>query len=69
MSMLRTFSLSRLLSPANRYVWTPVRILYETEKAILVDTGRKCWIPKSQIGDIRLRHNTFEVYVREVLLS
>jgi len=48
-----------------KYIWAPVRILHETEKAILVDNGMKIWIPKSQIYGIRLRNNTFEIYVKE----
>ena len=44
------------------------RILYETDKAILVECGSKMWIPKSQIHGIRLRKNVFEVYVREGMI-
>ena len=63
------FSLYRLLYPADRYVWVPIRILHETPKAVLVSTGTKFWIPKSQIRAIRLKRNTFEIYVRESLLG
>ena len=60
------FNLLRsILYPENRYIWVQVRIIHETDKAILVDNGRKVWIPKSQIYRIRLRKNTFEIYVRE----
>ena len=52
-------SLYRMLCPKPRYVWCPVQILRETEKAILVDNGGKSWVPKSQIWGIRLRDNTF----------
>ena len=48
-----------------RYIWVQVRILRETEKAILVDNGMKTWIPKSQIHRIRLRNNIFEIHVKE----
>ena len=59
------FSLSNLIHPKPRYVWVQVRILHETDKAILVDNGIKIWIPKSRICGIRLRKGVFEVYVRE----
>ncbi|MEK6728054.1 MAG: hypothetical protein AABY28_05240 [Candidatus Omnitrophota bacterium] len=39
--------------------------LFETNKAILVDNGRKFWIPKSRINRIRLKNNTFEIYTKE----
>ena len=51
--------------PEERYIWTRVRILYETEKAILIDNGTKVWIPKSRICGIRLKNNIFEIYVKE----
>lgn len=63
------FSFYSLLFPTDRYIWAQVRILHETPKAILVSTGAKSWIPKSQVADIRLRRNTFEIYVRESLLE
>jgi len=56
---------SNLNHPKERYTWAQVRILRETDKAILVDNGMKIWIPKSQIHGIRLRNNTFEIYVKE----
>ncbi len=59
------FSISNLLYPKEKYIWVQVRILHETEKAILVDNGMKIWIPKSRIYRIRLRNNTFEIYVKE----
>ena len=43
------FSIRRVLYPKKRYIWAPVRIIHETDKAILVDNGRKTWIPKSRI--------------------
>ena len=46
------FSIYRQFYPATKYAWHRVRILYETEKAILVDNGVKTWIPKSWIGGI-----------------
>ena len=63
------FSFSRILFLADRHVWVPVRILHETRKAVLVSTAVKLWIPKSKIRAIRLRRNTFEIYVREELLA
>jgi len=63
------FSYYRLFYPAPRYAWHKVRILRETEKAILVDNGMKTWIAKSQIGGIRLRNNVFEVYVWKGVLE
>ena len=59
------FSIRRVLNPEERYIWAPVRIIYETDKAILVDNGRKTWIPKSRIYGVRLRNNTFEIYTQE----
>jgi hypothetical protein len=54
-----------LYSGGERYTWLPVRILHETNKAILVECGAKTWIPKSRIYGIRLKKNIFEVYVKE----
>ena len=51
--------------PEERYIWARVRILHETDKAILVDSGMKIWIPKSRIRGIRMRNNIFETYVKE----
>jgi hypothetical protein len=58
------FSIYRMLYPRPKYTWAQVRILHETEKAILVYNGMKIWVPKSQIHGIRLRKNNFEIYVR-----
>ena len=63
--MFWPFSIYRLVHPKERYIWVQVRILYETDKAILVDNGMKIWIPKSQIYGIRLRKNIFEIYAEE----
>lgn len=59
------FSIRNAIYPRERYIWAQVRIIHETDKAILVDNGRKFWIPKSRICGIKLRDNTFEVYVKE----
>jgi hypothetical protein len=67
--MFRPFSVYRLLYPQERYIWTPVRILKETDKAILVDNSGKVWIPKSRIQRIRLRKNVFEVYIKEGIME
>lgn len=58
------FSIRNLIYPQERYIWARVRIIHETDKAILVDNGRKFWIPKSRIYKIRLRNTTFEIYVK-----
>jgi len=62
-------SIHKLLYPKPKYIWAQVLILHETDKAILVDNGMKTWIPKSRIGGIRLRNNTFEIYVMEDILA
>lgn len=46
-------------------MWVQVRILHETEKAVLVENVEKIWVPKSQIRKISLRNGVFEIYVRE----
>jgi hypothetical protein len=46
--MFWPFSIYRLIYPKKRYIWAKVRILHETEKAILIDNGMKIWIPKSR---------------------
>jgi len=63
--MFWPFSIYRLMYPEERYIWAQVRILHETDKAILVDNGMRTWIPKSKIHRIRLRNNIFEIYVKE----
>jgi len=63
--MFWPFSVYNLLYPKEKYVWARVRILHETDKAILIDNGMRIWIPKSQIYRIRLRNNIFEIYVKE----
>ncbi len=59
------FTIHNVIYPKEKYVWARVRILRETDKAILVDNGMKSWIPKSRIYGIRLRSNAFEIYVKE----
>ncbi len=59
------FNIRNLISPQERYIWTQVRIIHETQKAILVDNGRKFWIPKSKVFRIRLRNNTLEIYTKK----
>jgi len=63
--MFWPFSIYNLLYPKEKYVWARVRILHETDKAVLIDNGMKIWIPKSRIHGIRLRNNIFEIYVKE----
>ncbi len=59
------FWLYNLIYPREKYTWAGVRILHETDKAILVENGMKIWIPKSRIHGIRLRKNIFEIYIKE----
>jgi len=61
--MIWPFSIRCLLYPHDRYIWTPVKIIHETDKAILVDNGRKFWLPKSRIHGIRLNKHNFEINV------
>ena len=56
----------RLIYPREKYIWAQIRILHETDKAILVDNGMKIWVPKSQIYGIRLMNNIFEIYVKTI---
>jgi len=59
------FTLSRLFyQQEERLIWVKVRILHETDKAILVQHCRKLWIPKSRIYGVRLKNNTFEIYTQ-----
>ena len=58
------FSVCNVIYPVEKYIWAQVRIIHETDKAILVDNGRKIWIPKSRISGIRLKGYTFEIYVK-----
>ncbi len=64
-----SFSYRSLLYPKESYIWVKIRILHETDKAILVYIGRKLWIPKSRIYGIRLRKNVFEIYIREEVIE
>lgn len=41
--MFWPLSFYRLIYPKERYIWTQVRILHETEKAILIDNDMKIW--------------------------
>jgi len=58
-----------IIYPEEKQIWARVRILHETDKAILVDNGSKVWIPKSRICGIRLRRDTFEIYVEESVVG
>jgi len=66
---MRPFTLRNLIGPREHYIWAQVRILYETDKAILVYNSMKIWIPKSRIHKIRLRNNAFEIYVKESVVG
>ena len=59
------FSIYSLLHPEEKHIWFQVRILHETDKAILVSNNTKFWIPKSRIHGIRLKNSNFEVLVKE----
>ena len=63
--MFWPLSIYRLIYPKQRYIWAQIRILHETEKAILIDNGMKIWVPRPSIYRIRLKNNTFEIYVKE----
>jgi hypothetical protein len=60
---------SKFIYPKERYIWVQIRILHETEKAILIHNGMKIWIPKSRIRRIRLRNNIFEINVKESIVG
>jgi len=63
------FTLYNLLRPKPRHTWAQIRILKETDKAILVECGKKTWIPKSRIRKIRLKNGVFEVYIEESVIG
>lgn len=63
------FTIRELIYPKEKCVWAKVRILHETDKAILVDNGSKFWLPKSRIFGVRLRNNHFEVCAAEQSLG
>jgi len=63
------FTIRNLLKPEEHYIWAQVRILHETDKAILIYNGMKTWIAKSQVLGIRLRDNVFEIYVKESVIG
>lgn len=63
------FSIRNIIYPKERYFWAPVKIIHETDTAILVDNGRRIWIPKSKIYRIRLKKNSFEIYTIKSILE
>ena len=63
------FGYYRLFHPETPCAWHKVRILRETNKAVLVDNGGKTWIPKSRINKIRLRNNIFEIYIKKGIVA
>jgi len=67
--MFWPLSIYGLMHPKERYIWVQIRILHETDKAVLVNNGMKIWIPKSRIHGIRLTNNIFEIYVKESTLG
>jgi len=63
------FSILNITYPQERYIWVKIRIIHETDKAILIYNGRKTWIPKSQVYGIRLKNNSSEIYVKEDIVG
>jgi len=64
------FSLYTLLRLEEKRLWVKVRILHETEKAVLTEVGvGKQWIPKSKIHAIRIKDKNFEFYLKESMIS
>jgi len=63
--MFWPFSIYDLVYPKERYIWAQIRILRESDKAMLVDNGVKIWIPKSRIHGIKLKNNIFKIHVKE----
>lgn len=63
------FSIRNAIYPKEKLVWAPIRIIRETNKAILVDNGRKFLISKSQIYGVRLKNHTFKIYVKENIIG
>jgi hypothetical protein len=59
------FTVRSIIYPRERYIWVGVRILHETDRAVLVYNGMKVWIPKALIYGMRLRNNVFEFYIKE----
>jgi len=64
------FSLYTLLRLEEKRLWVKVRILHETEKAVLTEVGiGKQWIPKSKIHAIRIKDKNFELCIKESVIS
>ena len=64
------FSLYTLLRLEEKRIWIKVRILHETQKAVLVEIPiGKQWIPKSRIDSIRIKNKNFELYLKESVIS
>ena len=62
-------NISSIFNPRPPLIWVEVRILKKTDKAILVESAVKTWIPKSRIHKIRLKNNVFEIYVEESVVG
>ena len=68
--MLGLFNLYTLICPEEKHLWIRVRILHETQKAVLVEIPiGKQWIPKSRIDGIRIKNKNFEFYVKESVIG
>jgi len=64
------FTLYRFLYPEEKRIWIKVRILHETQKAVLIKIPiGKQWIPKSRIDGIRIKDKNFELYLKESVIS
>jgi len=67
--MLGLFSLYTLIFPEEKRLWVKVRILHETQKAVLVELPLdKQWIPKSRIDGIRIKDKNFEFLLKESII-
>ena len=68
--MLGLFSLYTLICPEERRLLVRVRIIHETQKAVLVDLPiSKQWIPKSRIDGVRIKDKNFEFLLKESIIS
>jgi len=51
--------------PRPRYFWAKVRIIYESERAILIlYENSKVWVPKSRIKKVKFKKNCFYLFLK-----
>jgi len=68
--MLGLFSLYTLICPEERRLWVKVRILHETQKAVLIESPTdQQWIPKSRIDAVRIKDKNFEFLLKESMIN